>query len=153
MSLVSERSTTSVVRQPRQQESNEIDLVYSELDLMPVRCYACGETIRQIAIEESLRSGRSLRETFEELDYPLLCCRDLIRSQASVLNIEKEQQRENQIERTPLTIENTSGVGSTIRLIEPTQVYMDDVEEEAEFVDGYTLFMQSLQAEIDDDDE
>jgi DNA-directed RNA polymerase subunit N (RpoN/RPB10) len=73
-----------------------------------MRCYGCGEVIRQIAIEDSLKSGRSLKETLDQLDYPLLCCRDLIRGQVSVLEIEKRKAAEARIQATSLTLASTA---------------------------------------------
>ena len=89
-------------------ETNLAELTYSELDLMPMRCYGCGEVIRQIAIEDALKSGRNLKGTLDQLDYPLLCCRDLIRGQVSVLEVEKRQAAEARIRNAPLNLATTS---------------------------------------------
>lgn len=107
------QQAAGVIRRGRQTrvpatEPNLAELTYSELDLMPMRCYGCGEVIRQIAIEDSLRAGRSLKETLDQLDYPLLCCRDLIRSQVSVLEIEKRRAAEARIRATPLNLAATA---------------------------------------------
>uniref|UniRef100_A0A6C0IYU0 Uncharacterized protein n=1 Tax=viral metagenome TaxID=1070528 RepID=A0A6C0IYU0_9ZZZZ len=107
------QQAAGVIRRGRQTrvpatETNLAELTYSELDLMPMRCYGCGEVIRQIAIEDSLRAGRSLKETLDQLDYPLLCCRDLIRSQVSVLEIEKRRAAEARIRATPLNLAATA---------------------------------------------
>lgn len=57
---------------------------FTELDLMPIRCFGCGRLMRQQAIESSLTSGKSLRQTLDELNYKRICCREQIQTQPSV---------------------------------------------------------------------
>lgn len=59
--------------------------VLSDGDLMPVRCYSCGTSIRQLAIESALKRGVPLKQVLDELGYSLLCCSKLIQSQVSVV--------------------------------------------------------------------
>jgi len=70
---------------------------YSELGLFPIRCYGCGKAMRQELIESSLESGKSLKETVEELDYVKICCRGVIESQPKVVAMLKDIERREKI--------------------------------------------------------
>jgi len=101
---------------------------FTELDLMPMSCYSCGKVMRQLAIEESLKTGRTLRETMDELNYQRICCRTLIMESPSLVRLQKTLQDHAQIDLTNLTLEATEArlpgdlsgffVGET--LFEPT---------------------------------
>jgi DNA-directed RNA polymerase subunit N (RpoN/RPB10) len=60
------------------------------LSLMAMRCTSCKKVIKQLSIEEALRSGKTLREVLDEQDYIRICCRKQIQSEPVVVNIQKE---------------------------------------------------------------
>jgi DNA-directed RNA polymerase subunit N (RpoN/RPB10) len=92
-------------------ETNLAELTFDSLDLMPVRCYSCAKVIRQRAIQDSLNSGKTLLQTFQELNYRKLCCRKLIQSQRSIVKLQKQIEHNlhigNAFDRG-LTLETTS---------------------------------------------
>lgn len=78
-------------------ETNLSELTFDDLDLMPVRCYSCAKVIRQRAIQDALRSGKTLLQTFQELNYRKLCCRKLIQAQRSIVKLQKQFEHNAQI--------------------------------------------------------
>lgn len=93
-------------------ETNLSELTFDDLDLMPVRCYSCAKVIRQRAIQDALRSGKTLYQTFQELSYRKLCCRKLIQAQRSIVKLQKQIEHNSQIGHAlerGLTLDVTSG--------------------------------------------
>lgn len=90
---------------------------FTELDLMPIRCFGCGKVMRQQAIETSLASGKSLAKTLDDLNYRRICCREQIRSQPSVSKQLKRIEEQSKIARAlslqSLQMEATSELPST----------------------------------------
>lgn len=60
------------------------------LSVMTLRCTGCKKVIKQLAIEEALKSGKSLKQVLDEQDYVRICCRKQIASEPVVVNILKE---------------------------------------------------------------
>lgn len=75
-----------------------------------MRCYTCKKPIRQLALEELLRTGQSLARTMDELGYDRICCRDLITGEPAIVNLIKGLDQTNAtINRMRhLTISNTA---------------------------------------------
>lgn len=165
-----------IIRNPGEQIARTgvgVGTMFSETDLMPVRCYSCGEVIRQLAIEDRLRSGMSLRETLDDLDYPLICCRDLIRAQVPVLRIEREQANLRRLEEMPLTAITTGPAGmrqfedpplpqSEVTVVEPSEMLdysgeliaeseVEDLLDEEPADDAYSRFAREVQEEEEPD--
>ena len=85
---------------------------FTELDLIPIRCFGCGRVMRQRAIESSLVNGKSLRQTLDELNYKRICCREQIQTQPSVNKQLKKLEEYNRIAKNlrlqSLQVETTS---------------------------------------------
>jgi len=84
----------------------------SELDLMPVRCKACGKVLHQVAIENLLKSGHTLKETLDQLGYRRECCRMNIQQEPAIVKLQKSVEREKSLSQAiaDLTLERTSGL-------------------------------------------
>mgnify|MGYP002623923682 CR=1 FL=1 len=83
---------------------------YQGGELMPVRCYTCGNPLQQLLIEDSLNRGVSLAETLDRLGYVKFCCRSKVQAAPVIVELVKRQQRmgnvANQLQR--LTLANTA---------------------------------------------
>src|SRR5665648_162676 len=79
-------------------------------ELFPIRCIGCGEVIFQLALEDSLNRGVSLKDTLDQLGYQKICCRSDIQAVPEVQRLLKRQQRSanigSQLQR--LTLANTA---------------------------------------------
>lgn len=64
------------------------------LEVMAMRCTGCKKVVKQLPIENSLRSGKSLREVMDEQNYERICCRKQIQNEPVVVNIQKEMASE-----------------------------------------------------------
>ena len=117
---------------------------YTELDLMPVRCTGCGKPIRQLAIEDSLSSGKSLRQTMDELNYKKICCREEIKSQPAVIKqlkqVEEYAKIARNLEMQNLFLESTGEAPRTLR--SPGLVILDDVPPDFPEELERTIFME-----------
>lgn len=106
---------------------------FAELDLMPIRCYSCGKILRQLAIEEGIQSGQTLRETMDQLTYRRLCCRSVIMSSPRIVKIQKRFAREEQarIAFSNLTAEMTSGMNVQNFAVGPERISNISILDEA----------------------
>ena len=62
-----------------------------ELAVMVMRCYGCKKPILQVQIEQGLRSGKTLRQVLDDLDYIRICCRKQIQEEPAIVYIQKQQ--------------------------------------------------------------
>lgn len=106
---------------------------FSNLDLLPVRCYSCGKVIFQSALEHSLETGQTLAETMNELGYMRICCRGLIMSAPAIVKLQKQLEREKYTMRalTSLTLEATSGMSVRQFPVQPERISSLNIIDEA----------------------
>jgi len=111
-------------RERIQQAQTILATEFTELDLMPVRCYSCGKVLQQLVIEQSLKSGQSLRETMDQLGYRRICCRSIIMASPSVVKLQKLLNSYEQTARAlqNLTLAGTSGMVAQQFPIEPENI-------------------------------
>lgn len=97
---------------------------FTELNLMPIRCYSCGKILNQLSIENSLHSGQRLSETMDQLNYRRICCRNIIMSSPSIVRLQKKLQSEQQAISAfrNLTLGTTSGMPTQQFLAGPERV-------------------------------
>jgi DNA-directed RNA polymerase subunit N (RpoN/RPB10) len=70
------------------------------LTAMSVRCTSCKKVIKQLDIENALKSGESLRQVLDEQNYIRICCRKQIAGEPVVVGIQKEiQEQESTIDK------------------------------------------------------
>jgi len=79
---------------------------------MNLRCGSCGNFLIQIDLEESLRSGKDLQQTMDDLGYDRLCCRIEIGGAVPIVRLQKQLEREKQEEKIfgQLTVETTGNL-------------------------------------------
>lgn len=84
---------------------------FSELALMPVRCYGCNKVFFQQRIEKALESGQSLAQVMDNLGYIRICCRSIIMSSPAIVHLMKIIGKEKEVTglMQRLTLETTSG--------------------------------------------
>jgi DNA-directed RNA polymerase subunit N (RpoN/RPB10) len=128
---------------------------------MPLRCMICKKVIKQLAIEEALKSGKTLRKVYDEQGYIRMCCRSQIGGEQVVVNLQNEMA--SQRSTMNLSIAST-GFGPTpiqpgVRIIDsassgfvegpcPTESFM---ESNYRPEDAYNLYIKQLNNEGDDD--
>jgi DNA-directed RNA polymerase subunit N (RpoN/RPB10) len=83
---------------------------FEEVSMMPMRCYGCGEAFRHGLIIESLKSGKSLKDTMDQLKYRRLCCRNQLLVQPSIVKLQKKIEHDQVVDRqlSQLTLESTA---------------------------------------------
>lgn len=87
------------------------------LDVMAMRCTGCKKVIKQLPIEDALRSGKSLKDVMDQQGYVRICCRKQIQNEPVVVQIQNEMKlgRRNIDKMNNLSV-STTGVGN-IRIL------------------------------------
>ena len=82
---------------------------FEELSAMPMLCYSCGKPIRHMSLINTLKSGKNLFQTLNQLNYERMCCRNVIMTDASIIALQKQLQNEQYVtnQLSNLTLETT----------------------------------------------
>lgn len=105
-----------------QEKLEEFPATFTELALMPMACYSCGKIVRQLAIEDALRSGKTIAQVMNEMRYQRLCCRNTVTTAPSIIKLQKELEQASRFDIEQLGLEETDigtvssfGLGGFIR--------------------------------------
>lgn len=101
-----------------------------EIALLPVRCWSCGKVIVQDPIEDSINSGKTLRDTMDQLGYNRICCRRTIQTSPRIVYLINQQEASNKVVNylngLPVEITGVStapiDLGGNIRILENASV-------------------------------
>src|SRR5579875_2534113 len=138
---------------------------HAAMHLMPVRCYTCNKVLKQVEIENALKSGKNLRDVLDELKYRKICCKMRIMSSIPIVQLQKELETkkliETKLEENNLTLEDTGSIenvefpivtGTKIRILdnyEPGMMenqYCSQTTEEPtnQYTDAYDLYINAF---------
>jgi DNA-directed RNA polymerase subunit N (RpoN/RPB10) len=109
-----------------QQFESKLTIISS---LLPVRCYTCGKVIKELTIKEKLKEGMSLREIMDKLGYKRICCRQIIVTAPSIVEIQKQVEEQKETERKLSKLDifttgpgqsfiETSLTGSSVKIVD-----------------------------------
>lgn len=75
------------------QRLGELPGIFTELDLMPIRC-TCGRVFKQILLEEGLKAGNKLAKVMDDLGYERICCRSKIIGSPAIVKLQKQIEKD-----------------------------------------------------------